>query len=86
MAHFASEDEMLDAMGGAYSAYPGKAPRGMTKAKQRAFVAPNIYTWAECDCKGMPSPKRGGYFVHGSENCPIHRHVKGNVKTDSGDA
>jgi hypothetical protein len=53
MARFKSEDDMLDAMGGAYSAYPGKAPTGMSKAKKSAVVA-NWYKWAECECSGVP--------------------------------
>jgi hypothetical protein len=86
MVRFTSEDEMLDAMRGGYYAYPGKAPRGMTKAQKAAFVAPNWYRWAECKCSGVPGARgRADYFVNGSENCPTHAHVRGNFTDDSVD-
>jgi hypothetical protein len=75
---------MLDAMGGGYSASPGKAPRGMSNAQKAAFVPPNWYTWAECKCTGQPGAHgRGDYFVHGSEQCPIHSRIEGNFSDDS---
>jgi hypothetical protein len=88
MARFKSEDDMLDLMGGGYYVSGhGRAPGGMTMAKKKAFVGPNFYAWSECKCKGQPgSLKRDDYFVHDSENCPTHGHVKGNFDDDSADA
>jgi hypothetical protein len=78
---------MLDAMGGGCSAYPGIPPRGMSKAKKAAFIAPNWYRWAECKCSGVPGAAgRGDYFVRGAENCSTHANVKGNFDEDSADA
>jgi len=75
---------MLDAMGGAYYASGhGKAPRGMSEAKKRAFVAPIFYAWSECDCKGVPGgAQRADYYAHGSELCAIHAKVVGNFPKD----
>jgi hypothetical protein len=87
MARFKTEDDMLDAMGGAYYANGhGKAPAGMTTAQKKASVAPIFYAWSECKCTGVPgSLKRRDYYVHDIESCPKHAHVKGNFTDDLAD-
>jgi hypothetical protein len=80
MAHFKSEADMR---GGYYANGHGKAPRGMTKAQQKAFVASTFWAWSECDCKGVPGrPERADYYVHNSKGCSTDAKVKGNFPDD----
>lgn len=75
---------MLEAMGGPYRAKGHmRAPGNMSKAKRKAFVAPLVWEWLECECVGIPASRElGDYRVHGSESCAIHAKVEGNFPAD----
>lgn len=76
MAHFKSEQDLLDAMGNLPSEYPVmRAPGNLTKGELKRWIPMNAFKW-RCGCLGVPaSSKRRDYYLNA---CDEHENIEGN--------